>query len=57
MRRATPVNIYTFLLLVPVVLVFLALTIAAVVRPDVLGPVLALLAGWAELLRSFHPLR
>jgi hypothetical protein len=47
-------DFYIFLLLVPVVLVFLGLNIAAVLRPAVLGPVLALLAGWAELLRSFR---
>jgi hypothetical protein len=56
-ERATSVNIYSYLLLLPVVVVFLVLTIAAVIVPDVLGPVLALLAGWAALFASLRLFR
>jgi hypothetical protein len=51
------VNLYSFLLLMPVVIVFLSLTVAAAVEPRVLRPVLALLAVWAELLASLRLFR
>ena len=50
-------NIYAFFLLLPIVLVLLGLTVAAVMVPHLLAAVLALLTGWAELVGSFHPLR
>jgi hypothetical protein len=56
-ERATSVNSYSYLLLLPVVVVFLVLTVATVVVPDVLTPVLALLAGWAALFGSFRLFR
>jgi hypothetical protein len=47
-------DLYVLLLCLPFVLTLSGVTIAAVVNPDRLGPVLALLDGWANLNSSFR---
>ena len=50
-------NLYVFILCLLVLITLLGLTIASVVNPVLLPSVLAILAGWAILLRALRLLR